>query len=290
MENSFGETIERVRKQKNITITRLVEGIMSPSTYHRFKKGEIETSITKFSELLVHLNLRYDEFLFIHNRYQNDEIKESLLNLENLFNKKDTVALECFQNEIIQKEWENSLAQHHIHSLTGLLKNHLSHQDSGWESNDLIHYLEKTETWTHYEVAMFNNCMKVLPTQSIDFFLKNVIHSFLAYRTTAEYNHEISRIIINAIISFLSRKETKIARKWYNQLSTQQLGDHFLFENFFIKLLGDYLEFVEGNEDVINYFPKYIEYLEFLECRQLAQSVLNMNKWMIANYGEKGSL
>lgn len=284
MEGHLGKTIERVRKQKNLSIKGLVEGIMTPSTYHRFKNGDIDTSITKFNGLLTRLNLRYEEFFFIHSRYQNDQIKESLLQLESLFNQKEIGGITRFQEQVAEERWSNPVAQQHLLSLANLLKDCLLHRESELENNGLLRYLEQTETWTHYEVAMFNNCMKAIPSSSIDFFLGSVSRSFPAYRTTTEYSHEISRIVTNAIISFLSRKEVRLARKWYTYLSTQAIGDHFLFERFFSKLLGQYLAFAEGNEKCKESFPRFVEYLEFMECGHLAQSITNMNRWMIENY------
>lgn len=286
MEEAFGGTIERVRKQKNIPINKLVEGIMTPSTYHRFKKGEIETGISKFTALLSRLNLRYEEFLFLHNRYQPDQVKNSLLTLEDLFNRKDVEGLQRLQVALAEGEWTSPLAQEHLLSLTTLMRNRLLKQKVAGEGNSLLRYLEQTETWTHYEIAMFSNCMKALPTPQIDFFLNNVLHSFLAYRSTDEYSHEISRILTNAIISFLSRKEVRLARKWYAHLSSQSLEDRFLFERFFTKILGQYLEFAEGNQKAKESFPLFVEHLEFLGGYQLARNIATLNQWMIVNYGE----
>lgn len=290
MEETFGGTLERVRKQKNIPINQLVEGIMTPSTYHRFKKGEIETGISKFNALLARLNVRYEEFLFLHNRYREDPLKESLLTLEELFNRKDVAGLQRLQEDVAEGEWTNSLAQKHLLALISLMRDRLLGQNAQRESNSLLHYLEQTETWTHYEVAMFGNCMKALPTASVDFYLNSVVHSFTAYKSIDKYSHEISRILINAVISFLSRKEVRLARKWYTWLAAQSLRETFLFESFFVKLLGQYLEFAEGNESRKESFPFYVEHLVFLGCDQLAQTVSTMNHWMEENYGENRSL
>lgn len=286
MEEYFGKTIEKVRKKKNMSIKDLADGIMTPSTYHRFKNGEIETSVSKFNNLLNRLNLRYEEFIFINSHYQDDELKEALLTIENLFNRKDTSGMKKYQEQIKSQEWLNHLTQKHIISLISLLQSYLLNQKVEIKSNQLLHYLEQTETWTHYEIAMFANCMKVIPAKNLDFFLNNVVHSFNAYKGTNEYSHEISRILINAIISFLSRKEVRLARKWYVKLAAQSLEEHFLFERFFERLLKEYIEFAEGNQTCKNNFPLFVEHLKFLDCEQLAQTISTMNDWMELNYSE----
>lgn len=60
METHFGSTIEKIRLQKGIPINQFIQGIMDASTYHRFKTGKIDTTITKFTALLNRLNVRFE--------------------------------------------------------------------------------------------------------------------------------------------------------------------------------------------------------------------------------------
>ena len=265
MENIEAKIIEKVRKQKNISVKCLVEGIMAPSTYHRFKNGEVEPSYKKFYSLLSRLNMKHEEFLFISNHYQADKLKSSLFMLEELFNNKDIEGLRKFkESNVDNADWDNPLACEHVIMLSNLFENYLK-GDKVDLNNELIQYLEKTETWTHYEIVMFNNVMKFMPTETIDFFLNNIIRSLIPYEKTDDYNHEISRILINAIISFLSRKKILLAKKWYKHLSNQNFNENFLFERFFRKLIGQYIKYADGNYQCKESFPLFVDYLNFLE-------------------------
>lgn len=284
METHFGSTIEKIRLQKGIPINQFIQGIMDASTYHRFKTGKIDTTITKFTALLNRLNVRFEEFLFINRNFKQDPSRSALIILQNSFNTKDLNQLKRLYEEILEAEWVNPLARNHIIELIQIYINVLENKPNNIENITLIQYLKSIETWTHYEIAMFSNSLKILPTELIDSFLQYMFRSFLIYQEMDNYQEEMSRIVIQAIISFLSRGEVYLARKWYKQLRGQAISDFLLFEKFFIKLLGQYLEIAEGEKTPSQDLKKYEDMLNWLDCKGLAHNIENINQWIVTFY------
>ncbi|AZP04327.1 helix-turn-helix domain-containing protein [Jeotgalibaca ciconiae] len=284
MNVNFGKTLNQIRRKKNIPINELVEDIMTRSTYNRFKNGEIDTSISKFNRLLMRLNISYEEFLFIHNGYHNNPTIVAILEIEVHFNSGNKDKLRVLQNKLSEEDWENPQAQKHIISLISILLEFSSYSEAEWKNNDLICYLNRVETWTHYEIMMFGNCLKILPTETIDYFLKNILHSYSAYEENPEYQNRISRIMINAIISFLSRKEVALARKWHNRLSIFPTRETLFFESFFEKLLASYLDYAEGEREASKNFSSFVESLQLIGKDELSEKIVSLNHWIVTNY------
>lgn len=284
MREYYGKTIELIRLQKKIQIKDLVNGVMTPSTYHRFKNNEIDTSVSKFIIFLERLNIRYEEFTFIHRHYQKDPLKEALQQLETFFNKKNIQQMERLKSRIKGEKWDNMLAQTHVLELINLLTDRLLKNPHDVENNNLIIYLKKMESWTHYEVAMFSNCMKAIPSDLLDYFLLYVIRSFSSYQEIDFFENKISRILINAIVSFLSRKEVYLAKKWYKILERQVQTEALLFERFYVKLLGEYIQIAEGNRKNVEKLNDLQNILMELDCDTMSENIKHINKWMLENY------
>lgn len=284
METHFGKTIEKIRLQKGIPINHFILDIMDASTYHRFKTGKIDTSVSKFVALLDRLNIRFEEFLFIDRNFKKDPLRHSLIILQNSFNSKDLKQLKKLYEETIDTEWVNRVAQKHLTELLDIYMNMLEGKSNDIENIELIQYLKTVETWSHYEIAMFSNSLKILPTELIDYFLQYMFRSFLIYQEMDNYQEEMSRILIQAIITFLSHGKVSLARKWYDQLRSQKISDFLLFEKFFIKLLSQYLAAGEGDKLSSQDLKKFEDMLKWLDCKGFAHNIENMNQWIVSFY------
>lgn len=71
MEN-LGQALDWVRRNRNMTIETLCEGVMSPSSYSRFVSGKTFVSSKSFMTLIFRLNMTFAMFLQdYHNFFQN---------------------------------------------------------------------------------------------------------------------------------------------------------------------------------------------------------------------------
>lgn len=57
----FGRTIDGIRKDNNVKILALIDGIMSRTEYFRYSKNEVDISFEHFAELLIRLNVSYQD-------------------------------------------------------------------------------------------------------------------------------------------------------------------------------------------------------------------------------------
>lgn len=286
MEKGYGRTIDNIRLQKGISIKQLIDGVMDASTYHRFKNSDIDTTVSKFITLLNRLNIRFDEFIFIHQNYKQDVLQDALIKLQTYYNEKNEVKLKRLLHDIQKQQWDNLTYQEHMKELVEVHVSMLHKQPYNIQNLSLIQYLDSVSTWTHYEVAMFSNCLKVLPTDTIERFLIYMVRSFSLYQGLDSYEQKISKLFINVLLTLLTRKEVGLARKWYNHLRQWEINDHHLFEKYFIKLLSVYLEKAEGTETSIEKLEKFEIILHELGCERLEKNIRNTNQWMVEHFGD----
>lgn len=284
MNENYGQTIEKIRRQKNILIKDLIEGVMDSSTYHRFKNNDIDTTVSKFIIILQRLNVRFEEFLFIHENFKLDFLKSTLLKLQNYYNQKDIFNIKQLIIDIEIYDWDNKLTKRHMVDLVTLYLNVLQNKTNNLDSVSLIQYLKKVETWTHYEIAMFSNCIRLLPVDLIDYSLHYVMRSFSVYKHTDIYYSESCRILINAITLFIGKKEIELAKKWYRVLRQQELNDFLIFEAFYVKLLDEFLSVAESKVSTADNLEKFEDFLVWLNRKEYAQRISSMNKQIIKDY------
>ncbi len=63
MESLVGATLKKIRKDKNIPIQFICEGIIDPATYWRLENGKINSSFPTVLQLLERMNISIEEFI-----------------------------------------------------------------------------------------------------------------------------------------------------------------------------------------------------------------------------------
>lgn len=69
--NNIGSAIKKIRADKGLSQKYVSQGIMTQSNYSRFENGIIDVSASAFFEILVKLDIKFDEFI---NIYQNNSL------------------------------------------------------------------------------------------------------------------------------------------------------------------------------------------------------------------------
>lgn len=66
----IGETLRKIRKNRNLTQKELAQGIMQQATYSRIESGQLEVSAVLLYKLVERLNISMNEFFYIAQNYK----------------------------------------------------------------------------------------------------------------------------------------------------------------------------------------------------------------------------
>ncbi|KGR85526.1 helix-turn-helix domain-containing protein [Lysinibacillus odysseyi] len=80
----FGQTLKKIRLNRNMTQAEITAGLISQGTYSRIERDQLQVDLEIFTKLLERLNLSSNEFFYIHNNYQMTEPEEIMKDFRNL--------------------------------------------------------------------------------------------------------------------------------------------------------------------------------------------------------------
>lgn len=65
----LGETLLKIRKNRNLTQKEVAKDILQQATYSRIERGQLEINAETLNKLVERLNLTMNEFFYIHQNY-----------------------------------------------------------------------------------------------------------------------------------------------------------------------------------------------------------------------------
>lgn len=66
---NFGETLKRIRKNRQMTQLQVCEGIMPQGTYSRIERGKLPLTLAQTVQFAQRLNVSLNELMYIHQNY-----------------------------------------------------------------------------------------------------------------------------------------------------------------------------------------------------------------------------
>ncbi|NCA66980.1 MAG: hypothetical protein EOM87_02835, partial [Clostridia bacterium] len=138
------------------------------------------------------------------------------------------------------------------------------------KENELYKYLVKTETWTRYELVMFNNSMFYFDAEALKQILPKAINKLAYYKEINPYANEGFRLLINAIIAFISKNEIHQALIYIRILEKHPLNEDQAYEALLQKfLIGVKLILIDDSkgDEVVK---DCIQTMQFLNMEKMA--------------------
>lgn len=159
--DKYGPTFRTIRKNKNISQKEVYTQIVSRSFYQKFEKGEYTISVNNFEKLLYRINIDYEEFKFIHHEYKLVPYDQYLVDIFEAYRNFDYKQLNSLSNSLRFSSIQREIF---LSRVAILLKNNiLSVKIKSDEEHLVYDYLDKIETWTSFEIKLFNNMMNLIP-------------------------------------------------------------------------------------------------------------------------------
>lgn len=270
-DTNYGQTISNIRKSKNITVKDVICGTMTKASYSRFVSGKSRTSLDNFLCLLNNLHITFDEFLCIHNGYSMDQHQELLLQIQsathnhNIEKLKDV--LDNIRNICSSHEYDESYK--HLACCTQLIIDRLSNNSFDSQARQIIvDYLFNNESWTHYELALFNNVMFIFSDEEINLFYKRVIHNVEKYQSLRIYGSEAFRILTNALMLYIDRRNIKQALTLITEINKYDLKDDMLFEKTLKNYFNGIIKIIRNDRNGILKIQNSLNILKELNSDQ----------------------
>ncbi|MBO0467832.1 helix-turn-helix domain-containing protein [Enterococcus plantarum] len=237
----LGQTIDFIRKGKNISIKILTTGVISRSQYHRIINNQSEISAVTFFKLLEQLNVSIEEFMYIGNSFKEDEFKRLFKNVKRAFLEKNIEKLEELKLYSLNLHKKSLIEKYkHIYLVIDLLINRLNLNNDYSKQNEIQYYLLNLNFFTHYDLVLYINTYFSFSRETNELMITNIFNSANKYKNLKQYESELVKILINMIIIEIEEKDILKVHKYTQILVNLNISDELLLEqvlqNFFIGL------------------------------------------------------
>ncbi|MGY3725143.1 transcriptional regulator [Granulicatella balaenopterae] len=267
----YGELINQIRKQKNLSVSYLTEGILSKSQYYKFIANTSEISISKFDKLLARLAISSNEFYHL---YQEQQQIITLPVIMKTFEQQDVSTLIHLHTQLEQQYLEhNNIQDHHLLIITTALIKRLQ-QDTSPNPDTLIikKYLLNVEVWSYYEISLLSNTLFMFDYSDVQLLSQQLISK--AKKLTFQQN-SLVKIISNLLILKIQHNDYREFDKLINYLkkcNIQTLEAQILL--YFWQQV--YLYTVLNNKDALNNLHHLVDYLKQLQIAPLVYLLENI--------------
>ena len=243
----FGKTVEFIRRQKNFSIKQICGDYLSRQTYYRFVKNEVDISSSKLFFMLDKLNVDVDEFLFICNNFQLPKEFSDMGKVKYYFEKNDIKSLEELRTYYIQ---QRDTKQKILFCLVTVLLGRLTRNSVFEEEKILKEYLFNIETWTHYEIVLFNNSMFIFDNDFIELVFTKVNIHLNNYSPLRYYGSESIRMLINMVILYIDRQDLNRAQDILLTLKNKKLHDDWIYEKCCILFFDNIITYLTKGDSL----------------------------------------
>ena len=268
----FGTTIEVIRKNKNISINELCDGIFTRAAYHRFVTQQSDTSTTNFFLLLEKLKVTPEELLIMYDKNHSLNFFELLSLIEQRYLEKDVASLLSLSSDI-QKDFPNPIQRHLITVIQSKVDKLLDREHSECYQH-LIDYLLNTEFWTRYELALFSHCIGIFNLSLIDTLLTTSLKHF--EKTTSYYNESV-HLVANALIVSIEHQSKYHFEKWLTYLNAIQLKEKHFFESLIVQMFTLFNTYMIDHNDITeNKILDLIKFCESIRAHNYKNLFLNL--------------
>lgn len=264
------EAVSLIRKKKNIKIDDVIANNISRSTFNRYVTGKSDLYSKNLIKLLDNLKVSLDELELIANNYADNDQNILLANIKEAFDKREINQLIYWKKFCEDKyNTERNILYSHSIGLIEVLIARIKQEPIDLHDNVLYQYLVKTETWTRYELIMFNNSMFYFDTDLVKHILPKVIERLSYYNNFNRYTHEVCRLLSNVIIYFMQYNDFQSAFHYIHIMEKTDLGEEHVFERLLFKFFEGIKLLMIDSHQAQAHINQCLQIMEFLELRNL---------------------
>ena len=288
MEENYGKIVSNIRTAKGVPIGKLISGVCSRTAYRNFVMNQTGTSVDNFMRLLAKLHVSYTEFKYIANGFETDYEQRFVTDLQRAIAQGNLERLDSLLQRILNYcvIYENDEKYCHLACITQLTIDKMKGNRLDENARQVVtNYLIRCETWTHYELMMFNNAMFAFSLDQIRMFREKVIHNLEKYQNLRVYGSESFRVLINMLMVFIESRSHRDIRIMMGLINNYQLNEDMLFEETLRLYFTGILDLINQRISVgMTKVKQALEVLSILNARDYHQNLKQYLDQIILKY------
>lgn len=240
----LGKVIKEIRTAKNFSLKDIAGDYLSVSLLSKFERGESEISISRFLYLLNNLDVSIEEFYGILSKESPTHTEKLLEKVSGAFYQNNILALRKYKKEELAK-YNTSQKKIFLYYSIMIESFIVSLTDEAIDSKDLqmlTDYLFGVEQWGKSELIILGNSMQAISSETLHLLMKEVLYRTTLFGNSSESKKAKISLLLNAVSTFLDRKELTLAKFYLDILSEITIHETFLYERVEYGILaGTYL-------------------------------------------------
>ncbi|WP_342560493.1 helix-turn-helix domain-containing protein [Psychrobacillus sp. FSL W7-1457] len=283
----YGETIRMIREQKGYTMKELAQEILSVSFLSKFERGESDITLGLFNKLAERLMITIEEFLFIHNDYEINNLEQFFIEAGSAYYNRDSKKIHHLK-QIEMEKWKKHKIDSYYYSYLFLKVYALivDNDDISTTKEDidrLSDYLFRVERWGYYEMMLYSSTMLFLDTERVVQLSKITYEKCNRYKRWEKYNSIVVSILINTIIHLIGpvnwgneklKTFQQEAANFFSYLATMSIPEANLFERVQILQLKGIYEIKMGHiKQGKQKVEKAVQILKELDSHKIAFNI-----------------
>ncbi len=205
----YGKTLRMIRQQKGVTLKQLADNICSVSFLSKFERGDSDITLSLMNMLLEKLMINFDEFLYIHNDYQPDQLEQFFKAAGTALLNRDVNQLKHLKETTLHKWKQYSVETYYYNAL--LLEVYESIVDSEYSIESLKEYniqllsdyLFRVEVWGYYELTIYNGTLHLLEPDMVIQLSRTAYEKSARFKDYKNVSESITAVLFNTIIYLL---------------------------------------------------------------------------------------
>lgn len=278
---NFAETIEKIRTMKDIPVRTLVEDIMDPSQYSRFKKNQSHIAADKLFALIDRLNVSFEEFMFIHEKDDDMSFINLQKRLSAAFNAHDIATLHQISTQAQAIfDQTNIPKMRHIAISADLMPARLNQvaftASQQAEIAELTEYLFQLDMWTHYDIVLFNNNIFAFAPKDRFAFTQAIIKNLGTYKDYIHNRSEYVFFITNLIIGAIANQQVEVAINYIQFLKGIDLDQKMLTEKLIVLFFDGVLAYLQSPDKPLDKCETALTIMDQLELTDFKNGFTNV--------------
>ena len=288
MFEEYGKTLRMIRQQKGITLKQLADNICSVSFLSKFERGDSDITLSLMTKLLEKLMMNFDEFLYIHNDFQPDQLEQFFKTAGTAFYNRDVHQLKKLKETSLNKWKQYSVETYHYNAI--LLEIYESIVDTKYTDEGLKEYniqllsdyLFRVEVWGYYELTLYGGTLLLLEPDMVILLSRTAYEKSVRFKDYKRVNDSITAVLFNTVVYLLGSVNRfheeftyqKEFMEFISYLEKIALPENNLMERIhLIQLKGAYEIRIGDKEEGIAKMKKAIGILNDLNSTKLANGM-----------------
>ncbi len=273
--------IRKLRKERGLTQEQLTRGISQRGTLAAFESRGTKIGFELLFNYLERMNITLEEYQF-------------LLDNNNLSNKQKLSNYLIFSKEVTPKQEKELLNEYEktgniyyrlIYGQRKLIHSYLHNEPFTKELEEEIDtikkYLETIDTWGHFELTVFSNCLFIFDDQYIIHSFKNSVSKMKAYIDATYYSELLFNFILNGLRLSFNRQSVALRKLFLKELKRITTNHKQRLATAHYKAFSALDRLADGDHSAIGDIDKSIAFFEWLDLTSTKEYYLKLKNSLL---------